>query len=143
GGDERRAVRRQLAVELGAAQGDERAPHEFELGPDDRDLQRRLARRVADQRIGERERYRVHGAARAEAPGLVAVAAQILHRGEEARPVDAQAHRWASFANASRSMGRNFTRSPVANRLGSWRAASNTASGVRPMTFQPPGISYG
>ena len=73
-----------------------------------------------------------------DAPEM-AVAAAILHRRQQSRPDDPQAH--FSFSNSTREMAMKRTRSPGANRLGGSRAGSNTFSGVRPMMLQPPGVS--
>src|SRR2546430_13585793 len=40
----------------------------------------------SDERIGERERHRVHRPSRADSEVLLAVAAEILHRAEQPRP---------------------------------------------------------
>ena len=135
---------REGALELGAAQRDQRVVLELQLGPDHRHLERRLARRVADHRVGQRERDRVHRAARAQAEVLVAVAAGVLHRGEQARAQDAHAH-WCSTIQELGARDRPEAHPVARARTGSAaaRAASNTASGVRPMTLQPPEIAYG
>ena len=63
----------------------------------------------------------------------------VLHRGEQTRSHDPQAH--FSFSNSFLEIAKKRTRSPGANRLAGSRAGSNTVSGVRPMMFQPPGVS--
>ncbi len=139
---EQRTVVRKAAVELGAAQRDQRVLLERELRADHGQLQRRLVARVAHQRVGERQGHRIHGAARAQAEVLQAVAAVVLQRAEQAGTQDADAHPRISW-NSSLDTARKRTRSPEPNRLGSRRAASNTVSGVRPITFQPPEMAYG
>ena len=47
------------------------------------------------------------------------------------------------FSNSSRVMLRNRTRSPAQSSAGGSRRTSNIRSGVRPMTFQPPGDRMG
>src|SRR5262249_17369632 len=112
------------------------------LGADHGDLERRLAEVVAHERVGERERHRVHRAAGAQAHVLQAVPAAVLQRGEQPRPDHPDGHLW-SAVNSSAVMARKRTRSPGASRLGASRAASNTASGVRPITLHPPEMAYG
>src|SRR2546425_7424371 len=51
--------------------------------PEDGDLERRRVDRVADERVGERKRHRVHCPSRADSEVLLAVAAEILHRAEQ------------------------------------------------------------
>src|SRR5205807_10671113 len=109
---------------------------------DDGDFERRRVDRVADERIGERERHRVHRAPRADSEMLLAMAAEILHRAKQPRTRDMEAHGCCAMrSNCFPVMARKRTRSPGANRLGRGRPASNTTSGVRPSTFQPPGIA--
>ena len=86
-----RPVERQARLELGAAQRHQRVLLELEVGAEHRDLERRLVGVVADQRVGERERHRVHRAAGTQAEVLVAVPAAVLHRREHARAQDAHA----------------------------------------------------
>ena len=129
-------------MEFGAAEGDQRHLLEAQLGPEDGDLERRRVDRVADERVGERQRHRVHCPSRADSEVLLAVAAEILHRAEQTRPRDMDAHCCSAIrANSFPVTARKRTRSPGANRLGRGRPASNTASGVRPITFQPPEIA--
>ena len=110
---------------------------EGELRPDHRDLERRLAGVVAHQRVRQRERHRVHRSAGTQAHVLQAVAPVVLQRREQARAQNPQAH-FCSAMNSSAVMARKRTRSPAEKRLGWLRPASNTLSGVRPMTLQPP-----
>ena len=100
------------------------------------------SRIVADQRVGERVRDRVHRAAGNDAEVLQAVAAAVLDRAEQPGLDDAQRHR-RRRSNSARLIGTKRTRSPGANRLGGSLRASNRVSGVRATTLQPPGIAYG
>ena len=75
---------------------------------------------------------------------LLTMATVVLQRGKEARPKHLDAHRIAlKRSYSTSSIDRKRTRSPAWSRLGSSRAVSNMARGVRPMMFQPPGIVYG
>src|SRR5258706_5592683 len=141
---EHRPVVRKAALELRAAHRHQAVLLELQLRADDGDLERRLVGRVADERVGEREGERIHRPAGTQADVLQAVAAGVLRGGPPPRTQDLDAHRLPrSFRNSALSIARKRTRSPEANRLGSWRSGSNTASGVRPMTFQPPEMAYG
>ncbi len=136
---QRQRLAGERGAELRAADGHQRSAGEFYFGPEHGDLDRRLALAVADQRVGELERDRIHRPAGNHAQMLQAVASAVLYRAEQARPVDAQTHR--KLSNSLLEMATKRTRSPGANRLAGSRAASKTVSGVRPMMLQPPGVS--
>ena len=86
----------------------------------------------------------VYSGARAQADALKAVAAVVLHGGEQPRAKDANAHDFfCRLKNSARLMARKRMRSPGHSMLGRGRFASNSTIGVRPMTFQPPEIAYG
>ena len=135
---------RKARSEVGPAHRDQRVHLEDDLRADHGDLERGLVRRVADERVGERERHRVHRPARAQAHALVAMPPAVLHRREQPRPQHPDAHApFRQLMNSSRPMARKRTRSPGQSRLGRARFASNSTMGVRPITFQPPEIAYG
>src|SRR5207248_7542428 len=140
---EHRPVDGNVGLELGADQRDQRLALEMQIGTEHGELERRGARVIADERVGERERQGIHRAAGTEAHMLVAVATHVLHRHQQARAQHGDAHWLISFWNSARETGLKRTRSPAAKRLGSWRSASNTTSGVRPMMPQPPEMAYG
>src|SRR5262249_21709449 len=105
---------------------------------EDRDLERRRVARVADERVGELERYRVHRAAGHDAEMLQAEPAEVLH-GREQPGLD-DLHGFIR-SNSARDTGTKRTWSPGANRLGGLRSGLKSGSGVRPITCQPPGVS--
>ena len=141
-GHEHRPVDRHVGFEFRTDERDQGVALEQQIGAEHRELERRRAVFVADERIRQRQRERVHRAAGAQTHVLVAVTPHVLDRHQEPRPEDLNAH-LPLFWNSAREIGLKRTRSPAANRLGSWRSASNTASGVRPMMLQPPEMAYG
>ena len=101
--------------------------------------------RVADERVREPRGDVVHRAGMTDAESGDAVAAAVLHAGQKSG-FDDEDHAEFFVDNASNSswpIARNRTRSPGATRFGGVRERSNSASGVRPIRFQPPGSVCG
>ena len=99
-----RAVERHVGLEVGADERHQRVAIELQVGTEHGDLERRDPRLVADQRIGERERDRIHRATGAETHVLMAVPAHVLHRHQEARAQDVERH-LRYFWNSARVIG--------------------------------------
>src|SRR6185437_344917 len=139
-GWQRRTVDRRL--EIGTAQRNERGFFEGERRPDQRRFDRGERIVVADEQIRDAQRDAIHRAAGGNAFALVRRPAEILNRGEQPGADDPNAHAGQSRKSAA-VIARKRTRSPVARSVAGWRAMSNTASGVRPIRFQPPGETSG
>src|SRR5262249_44764198 len=118
---------------------------EKEYRAGERDLEGRGVVAVAHERVRDPVGHRVDRAAWTDPEMLPARATQVLHRRKRGRPQDTQAHPetgWAARSSkAARGMGTNATVSPGARRLARSRVGSNSASGVRPIRFQPPGVA--
>ena len=148
-GKQRRIKRHRDAVQrgggFGPGQGKDRGDLKPQLRPAQGGLQHRVAGGVAHQQVGQPGRVPVRRAAGAVALGRKPRAPQVLHGGQRAGVQDADAHAVPSFsaslANCSAVMAVKRMRSPAAYRGG--RSGSNSSSGVRPISCQPPGDATG
>ena len=118
------ADRRDVGKNLdGRARAGERHPHVIGLDDHGRaemeHLERAGLRRIAGERIGSAQRHRIERAADGDAEALVADAPEVLDRGQQSRPHDAQRRRHA----ASFAVSTGVTTSPAA-------AAAATISSV-------------
>lgn len=93
------------------------------------------AGRVAHQPVGQGQRQRIERAAGTDAELALAMAAQVLDRGQQARLDDDDHDSMRSTTNRTRSPGRS--------RVGAAACGSNSSIGVRPISCQPPGDASG
>ena len=139
----------QRSGEVAPGDGNTGVPQKAGRRAQHRHLEARGALVVADQQVGRTERELVHRARYRDAEALVAVAAPVLHGGEQAGRQYLQrraAHEEATAGNSwppAAGTGTNLTRSPAPSSDGGSRSASNSANGVRPMIRQPPGLRTG
>ena len=142
---ERRTVG--LGREAGAVEGDQRVAAECQVGARQSHLDRGRYGLVADQRIRDPVRDRVHRPAGNDAEMLQSGPPEVLDGSERPRAQHAEAHdagrARAMRSNSVRVTGTNTTASPGSSRLAGSRTGSKSASGVRPITFQPPGVAKG
>src|SRR4029453_7063087 len=135
----------QRGCEVATADADQRVLRELEARTGECDLEGGFILCIADQQVGKAMRILVHHPTHRHAKALVAVSAQILQRGENARAMDLQRHRpsWWKCSNSSRVIATKRTRSPAASKLGGSAVGSKKFSGERPIKCQPPGKSRG
>lgn len=151
GHQHRARLRERHAVDLGrearAVQCEERVAAEHQLGARQGDLERGGVGAIADQRVRDAMRDRVHRAAGDDAKMRKPGPPQVLDRGEHAWPQHSETHRkrclCAMRSKSAAEIGLKETASPASSRLGGSRSGSNSASDVRPITFQPPGVANG
>src|SRR6266404_404939 len=93
---------------------------------------------ISDDQIYQPQRHRIERAGYRHSEFAETKPAAILHRCLEA---GREKDHGKNLSNSSRLMTRNRTRSPGRNSAGGFASASNNRSGVRPITFQPPGES--
>jgi hypothetical protein len=147
GAQSHRTIHRHLAIadarrQVGAANCNHGGLVERERRSHQRDLQRRFVFGIADEQIGEPVRPLVHHAVDDDAETLIAIAPEVLQRRQRPRLGDANHRCLARAASyASRLIGTNRTSSPAASRQGGSSFGANSRTGVRPITFQPPGVS--
>ena len=140
---ERRADRHRPIVaghlELRAGDRHRRVGLDDQLRADQRDLERGRVGVVADQLVGEPMRKRVHRPGHRHAGRLMAVAAQVLHRRQQAGLDDVQragAHRLRCRHEPHEIAGGEQARLRRDRRR-------TSPSSVRPISCQPPGLSTG
>src|SRR5437588_4761199 len=95
---------------------------------------------ISDDHIYQPQRHGIERASHSHSEFAETKTAAILHRCLEAgRKNDHN----KNLSNSSRLMTRKRMRSPGRSSAGGFALASNNRSGVRPITFQPPGESSG
>ena len=128
-------------IEMRAGNRHRRVGVDFDLGANQRDLERRRVRVVGDELIRQPMRERVHRTGDGHAGSLVAEPSKVLHRRQQPR-LDHEQRRPAS----RRTLGEaaRIERSHQApTRFGGVRSASNIVVPVRPINCHPPGLSIG
>ena len=132
-----------MGLEARAVERDERIALERELRAGERHFECRGVTVVADQGIGKPMRHRIHHASGHDGEMLHARSAKVLHRRQQASTQYADRHRFASRSKSLAEIGSKTMRSPACSNVGGSRPGSNSAIGVRPMRFQPPGVAKG
>ncbi|MCY1239405.1 hypothetical protein D9M72_521980 [compost metagenome] len=132
-GPDRRAIQRRATFR--ASQGDAHVRMEANRGTSQREFYGGARGRIAQQPVADRHGQRIHCPAAAHADTAEAGTAQVLHRGERARPYD--------FDHAMISSATKRTVSPGANRDGGSRSATKSSISVWPISCQPPGSTAG
>ena len=132
-------------IEGRAGKRDPRVGVEFQGRAQQGDFQHAGIGRVAGQCVGETARRQVECAGMAHPQMRVADPAEILGRRQQPGLENLDSHGTAAprAMKSPASMLRKRTRSPGASRHGGSRRASNTLSGVRPISIHPPGNSRG
>ncbi|KMQ83495.1 glutamine synthetase [Lasius niger] len=122
-------------VAAGAGQGDPAGTGKLGAELAERDLQPGGLRRVAHQQVGDLQRRLIQRAAGTDAQTAKSFTAQILHRGIDAGAQNNQ--HTPSFCGTKRTL------SPGRSSVGGISWGLNNASGVRPISCQPPGVASG
>ena len=132
-------------IDRSASDRNDRGALKLQHRPAQRDLESGRGNVIANQGIGERACWSIHGAAATDAEPRQTLPPSILHRGQQTRLQHLHIHRRMSghVANSAASMRRKRTRSPGASRHGDSADASNKRCGVRPIRCQPPGKARG
>ena len=113
---------------------------EFDLGTDQRDLERRGAGVVGHELIRQPMRKRIHRTGDRNAGSLVSEPPKIMDSREQARLDHAQRGRCHAAPSGT---GTKRTKSPGATSLGGVRAAANIVVAVPPSKCDPTGLSIG
>ena len=131
-----RSPQRQTRAEIGPGQRDHRVFLKFKLAARQRHFERGRIFRVAHQQVSGAKGQRV-GRARSRNPAVgMAVAAKVLHGGQEAG-------RQHVNGRSRRTPGTKRSRSPMRSRTGSAALGSKSFASVWPMMRQPPGDTMG
>ncbi len=152
----RQALTIHRGAEVRATEGHRDAGAGDQRQPANRDLEYRCTGGIAQQGIGPAGGIPVHRTALGHAEMPNSETAGVLQQGLWAGFFNIEGARWGHSAASStgvgsppssmkrsRLMGTNRTRSPASSMVMGSRVASKSVTGVRPIRFHPPGVTWG